>query len=393
MISKRFGIYVGSLSLIALLLSSCAVQPRGILDCRNVLKTAPTVRVALVTDEPGASIGVSGPFTAYSLTTGAALMTAPGLSPCRAQAASGGIWLGGNWLAAREVRIICERDAGANVNGRYYRGQLILRNSGASLTVLNTLDMERYLAGVVGSEAVETWPDDALRAQAVVARTYALYKLKASSAKAFDVAATTDDQVYLGAERETAKLRRIVKETAGIAVLYKDKVFPTYFHSTCAGHTEEVSRALKYESIPPLRGVPCNYCRDSKYYGWWTVNVDVEALSALMRRNGRNVGQVTNVEPLDIGPSQRALRVRVTGTAGTTVMNAYDFRKLVGASQIRNTYFIVRNYGSYFQFLGRGWGHGVGMCQFGAKGMADKGYGFAAILRHYYPGADLARLY
>ena len=105
------------------------------------------------------------------------------------------------------------------------------------------------------------------------------------------------------------------------------------------------------------------------------------------------MGQVTNVEPLDIGPSQRALRVRVTGTAGTTVMNAYDFRKLVGASQIRNTYFIVRNYGSYFQFLGRGWGHGVGMCQFGAKGMADKGYGFAAILRYYYPGADLARLY
>jgi len=320
------------------------------------------------------------------------LMRSPGLSPCPAQAGNGGIWLGGNCLAASEIKIIPERDGGINVNGRYYRGQLIIRNSGG-LTVLNTLDMERYLASVVGSEAVETWPDDALRAQAVVARTYALYKLKASSGNAFDVRATTDDQVYLGTERETGKLRRIVKETAGIAVLYKGKVFPTYFHSTCAGHTEEVSRALKYESIPPLRGVPCNYCTDSKYYGWWTVNVDVEALSSLMRRNGRNVGRVTNVEPLDIGPSGRALKVRVTGDQSTTVMNAYDFRKLVGASQIRNTNFQVRNYGSYFQFLGRGWGHGVGMCQFGSKGMADKGYGFMAIVRYYYPGADIARLY
>ena len=394
MMKRRLGVRVGSLSLVAMLLASCAVQPpKGILNYRNVMRTAPIVRVALVTDEPQASIGVSGAFTACSLRTGAVLMNAPGLPVSPAQAGDGCIWLGGNSLAATEVKIIPERDGGVNVNGSYYRGQLVIRNRGGALTVLNLVDMERYLASVVGSEAIETWPEDALRAQAVVARTYALYKLKASSARAYDVTATTDDQVYLGTARETGKLRQVVKDTTGIAVLWKGQVFPTYFHSTCAGHTEEVSRALKYESIPPLRGVPCNYCTSSKYYGWWTVNVDAEALSGLMRRKAKGVGTVTNIEPLEIGASGRALRVRVTGTGGTTVMNAYDFRKLVGASQIRNTNFQVRNYGSYFQILGRGWGHGVGMCQFGAKGLAEKGYGFAAILRYYYPGADLAYLY
>ncbi len=375
-----------------ILLSSCAEPPKGIVDSRNVLKTAPIVRVGLVVNEPQASVAVAGPFTVSS-PSGATLMNAHSLPSCAVQPGPGGLWLGSDWIAAAEARIIPERDGSVRVNGHSYRGQLLLRNGGGRITVLNLVDMERYLASVVGSEVIESWPEGALRAQAVAARTYALYKMKVSAGKECDARATTADQVYLGTQRETAKLRNVVKETAGIVALHKGQVFPTYFHSTCAGHTEEVSRALKYHSIPPLRGVVCNYCDSSKYYGWWTVVVDADALSAALRRKGHNVGRVTNVEPLEVGPSGRALKVRITSDKGVLVMKAYDFRLLVGPSQIRNTNFKVRNYGGAFEFYGRGWGHGVGMCQFGAKGLADRGYDYSAIIRYYYPTVTLARLY
>lgn len=351
------------------------------------------MRVALVVNESQASIGVSGPFKVTDANTGALLWSSSGLPASPAQAGAGGMWLSTLWLASSEVKLVPERDGNIQVNGRYYRGHLLLRSVGNALTVLNLVDMERYLASVVGSEVIESWPDDALRAQAVAARTYALYKMKSSGNQPFDVQATVADQVYLGTERETAKLRRIVNETSGVVLLYNGKVFPAYFHSTCAGHTEEVSRALKYETIPPLRGVVCNYCSSSKYYGWWTTVISADSLTAALRRAGKNVGRVTDIQPIDIGPSGRALNVKVVHDRGMLVMNAYEFRKLVGASQMRNTNFMVRNYGDSFEILGRGWGHGVGMCQYGAKGMAEKGYSFVAILKYYYPGAVLAQLY
>jgi stage II sporulation protein D len=382
----------GYLLLTALLLSSCAAPPRGIQDYRNVLKQAPVMRVALVLDERQATVGVAGPFKVYSAGKGDELLSCPRLPPCAVQASGEGLCLGDRRLAAGTVRIVPERDGSLYVNGRYYRGELLMKSS-SGLTILNLVDMERYLAGVVGSEAVESWPDDALRAQAVVARTYALNQKKSRDNKAFDVQATVADQVYLGTERETAKLRRIVKETTGIVLLYKGELFTAYFHSTCGGHTEPVSRAFSSPDIPPLRGVECNYCTSSKYYGWWSATLDAESLSAALRKAGKRVGHVTDIEPMDIGPSGRAARVRITHDRGTTVVGAYEFRKIVGANQIRNTNFLVRKYGDTFQFVGRGWGHGVGMCQFGAKGIAEKGYGFTAILKYYYPGATLARLY
>jgi stage II sporulation protein D len=367
-------------------------MPPRVHDYRGFFPKTPMMRVALVLDNPQASIGVAGPFTVRASGSGAELMAGSQLPSCAVQAAGGGMYVGERFLSAKEVRIVPENDGSVSVNGRYYRGQLLVTRAGA-LTVVNLLDMERYLAAVVGSEVIESWPDNALRAQAVVARTYALNQRKAAVNKVFDVQATVADQVYLGTERETSKLRRIVKETAGIVMWYRGKVFPAYFHSTCAGHTEEVSRVFKYPSIPPLCGVECNYCTSSKYWGWWSTTCDADALAAALRRKGKNVGRISDIEPLDKGTSGRALRVRITSDRGVTEVPAYEFRLLVGASQLRNTSFIVRRSGNTFEFLGRGWGHGVGMCQFGTKGMAEKGYGYLAILKHYYPGVTFARIY
>jgi stage II sporulation protein D len=209
----------------------------------------------------------------------------------------------------------------------------------------------------------------------------------------YDLVATVMDQNYVGTSKEDPRLRAAVDRTAGMVLLYQMRLFRCYYHSTCGGHTEAVQDVFPDPALLPLSPVPCPYCRGSKHYRWHSAIAKAELAEAL-RKAGLSARQVVSLQVTSRSRSGRALEVAIgTGEAGGTRMPANDFRLAVGPSRLPSTLFEVRDIGNRLEFQGRGFGHGVGMCQWGARGMAEAHHSAPEILAHYYPGAELHRLY
>lgn len=284
--------------------------------------------------------------------------------------------------------------AALTLDGRRYRGSLALRRAeGGGLDLINVLPVEDYLYGVLGGETYPAWPAAALEAQAIVARSYTLWRMAQRREGHFDLYATVMDQHYPGMAKEDPRLRAAVDRTAGVVLLYQFRLFRCYYHSTCGGHTECVQDVFPDPPLLPLSAVPCGYCKDSKHYSWQRVMPRRELADALVKA-GRGVGELVAVSVSARTSSGRAREIAIEGAGGRrTVMPAADFRLAVGPAKLPSVFFDIRRIPDGFEFSGRGFGHGVGMCQWGARGMAEAGLGAAEILRRYYPGAQLIRLY
>jgi len=330
--------------------------------------------------------------------SGRVLSAGAGLKGCTVSTASAGFLIGGKRIDSRVFKITPSRDGSLSLEGRKYRGSFRFVSNGAgAFNVINLVDLEDYLSSVLAGEMPIDWHDSALRAQAIVSRSYAIYQMKDRKNQPYDLVSTIKDQVYLGLRSETAKSRRILRETRGIIIVYKWRLFPAYFHSTCGGHTENVANVFGTESIPPLEGVRCDFCRDSKYYRW-TISLSADEIRKKLSKGIGNLGAVSYIQPTRFsypvkGDKGRATMVRIGHSSGVTEIKAALFRSLLGTSVLRSTWFQVRRSGDRFIFTGRGWGHGVGMCQCGARGMARKGYDCIDIIRHYYPKAEFVRIY
>lgn len=317
----------------------------------------------------------------------------------------------GGWMAGsrrfptRQLELCPTRNGTLQVNGRAYRGYLRLVAEGGEVRPINCVDLEDYLGAVVTSEMYASFPVEALKAQAIIARTYAMYEKQRHADRDYDVTDDVNSQAYGGIAKETALGRQAAADTRGIMMVYglpgRERIFPTFYSSTCGGGTMSV-RHFKPDvpEIPPLAGgVACPYCRNSKAYFWPAGAVSIphaEAWNRLRAKDARlpadgSKCRVTDGQRDNFG---RLLTVQIVGPDLRLTMLADVMRLALGAGTVRSTMAEMSDTGDALIFRnGRGFGHGVGLCQWGAAGLAGQGQSADAILRYYYPKAAFKRAY
>ena len=266
--------------------------------------------------------------------------------------------------------------------------QLVRRGKG--FLVINRVDLEEYVKGVVPAEVSSNWHQEMLKAQAVAARTYALYQKMLSSTREYDVAATVQDQVYRGKQGIDGGILRAVEETRGLVVTYQNAPIYAAFSSTAAGLTEDALNVWSKE-YPYLKGVECPFDLASPYYQWKS-SFKIDTLEESLRQQGFSVGTIATITPLSFSRGGRVATLRVVHSGGELVLRGEELRKAVGYTIIPSTQFAIDFIGQDLVLSGFGAGHAVGMCQWGAKELAELGYSFSTILQYYYPGTELQPL-
>jgi stage II sporulation protein D len=207
--------------------------------------------------------------------------------------------------------------------------------------------------------------------------------------KSCDFDATSDiySQVYGGKTSERARTNKAVEETKGMVLTYKGNIFPTYYHATCAGKTEDASILWDID-IAPLKGITCNFCKDSPHFRWHAV-LPLGEIEDKINRAGYKIKNIKDILILNRDASSRITNLQIITNQNDKEISAKDFRNAIGPNLIRSTNFNLRVVNRDAVFEGLGWGHGVGMCQWGAYFMAKQGYTFEQILQYYYPGCQL----
>ncbi|HCP07754.1 MAG TPA: stage II sporulation protein SpoIID, partial [Synergistaceae bacterium] len=360
-------------------------------------------------------------------------------------------------------------------NNRPYRGHYRLVQQGAGFNVVNVVGVEDYLKGVLKMEVNPAWPMESLKAQTIIARTYALRNRGRHGSSGFDLCALSHCQVYRGVNAEERVLSKSVDQTRGQVLKYQGALAATFYHADSGGHTADVS-SVWGSSIPYLKGSP----EPMKYqspYSSWTTTMRLSEIQRSLSSKGINVGKLTGISISSIDSAGRTANVTLTGTSGRTTIRASQFRTIVGPDRIRSTFFSIgrdpvaaapaipygntspgsgedeliplnakdeqmliaftqqglfkteelmdmlikpEKRGLYLRkalerqsgpgspqkapsfdapvtgdtvtFSGRGWGHGVGLSQWGAKSLAESGWDHRKILKHYFPGTEISRI-
>ena len=268
--------------------------------------------------------------------------------------------------------------------GRAYRGKLRFVASGNRLKIINVVGLESYLRGVVPAEMQASWELEALKAQAVAARTYTVTSLKPYSD--YDICATTECQKYRGVEIEHARSDQAIVDTVGQVLTYEGRFARTYYHSDSGGVL--ASSAEVWSRAHPYLVAQTDIEINSPHRHWEKV-IDADEVAASLESRGRGVGTVLALRILSYSESGRVTSLEITGSAGSTVLSGTRLTKLLREWGLKSTRFAMV---SDLVARGDGWGHGVGMSQYGAKTLAQSGYGYAQILSFYYPDTVLQRL-
>lgn len=282
----------------------------------------------------------------------------------------------------------------------YYKGYLRIKALPHNkVSIVNIIDMETYLPGVVSSEMSESWHENALAAQAITARTFAFYRIKQLATRKpsqtisdYDLTDDMYSQVYKGESRTGLRTRQAVENTRGIILSYNATVFNCMFHGICGGATESGALVFNLTPIAPLQGRSCGYCYNAKKFSWAAQFTEDEIIKALKLPNAKKIESIQAVKTAPGGHIVE-VGVRITGRYEPIMFNAQRFRIALNPSKLRSTYFKIKRNGNVFNFTGRGWGHAVGMCQEGAKAMADQDFTSLQILEYYYPEAKVVKIY
>jgi len=360
-------------------------------------------------------------------------------------------------------------------NNRPYRGHYRLVQQGSGFNVVNVVGIEDYLKGVLKMEVNPAWPMESLKAQAIIARTYALRNRGRHGSSGFDLCALSHCQVYRGVNAEDQVLTKAVDQTRGQVLKFQGGLAATFYHADSGGHTAEVS-SVWGSSVPYLKGSPEPLKYQSPYSSWQTT-LRLSEIQRVLSSKGIYVGRLTGISVSSTDSGGRAVDVTLTGTAGRTTIRASQFRTIVGPDRIRSTFFTMgggpvaaapfipndttspgsgedkvfpltpkdeqmliaftqqgvfkteelmdmlvkpEKRGFYLRkalerqsgagslqtppsfdapvtgdtvtFSGQGWGHGVGLSQWGAKSLAEAGWDHIRILEHYFPGTEISRI-
>ncbi|MFZ3208252.1 MAG: SpoIID/LytB domain-containing protein [Geobacteraceae bacterium] len=276
------------------------------------------------------------------------------------------------------------------VNGKGYRGSVEITSSGQGLLIVNELPLEDYLVGLINCEISSQWPMEAIKAQAVIARSYALFQKEARSNAPYHLESSVTDQVYEGCDIEDSCAARGVMETDGEVLTYKGRVIQAFYHSNCGGHTE-ASKNVWGMPLPYLQGVDCKYCLAAPS-SRWEQSIPLRKLESLLKASGYQVTGLKEIREGERNRSGRLNGLELTAADGKMTVPAVAFRKAIGYTVIKSTNFEVRTVGDDAFLSGAGYGHGVGLCQWGAKKRAGDGFNYREILSYYYPGVRVEKL-
>lgn len=305
---------------------------------------------------------------------------------------AGGLLLAGAIQAGRVIVVgAADPRYPLAIDGTVYRGAAIVQTaSDGSIDVINVVDLERYLDGVVGSEMDPSWPQAALQAQAIVARTYAVAHLGTREWLGYDLRAGEQDQAYKGVVAETPTVVSAVTTTRGKILVAGADVVHAYYSSCDGGYTS--SGAALADPEPYLVAQQDPYCTTSPDDGW-RASVDAQTFASALRAGFADIGAIVSVAVASRDASGRALSVAISGSKDSRVIPATTFRALAGNHVVRSTRIdSISVRGGVIRVAGEGFGHGVGMAQWGARGMAEAGKTADEILEFYYHGAQFASI-
>ncbi len=351
-----------------------------------------TIRVAVVRDKPQITLTLKGCYEIYALGTDMKILCGSRLKKTIITPTAEGLKINDEDFKIYGVKILTGKDGAIFVNGRRFRGHIdVIRETDLMLLVVNHIDIEDYLFGVLQYEVPFWWPYPALKAQAIAARTYALYQSQVNRKKDYDVTNDTFSQVYGGASKERYRSRKAVIKTQSMVLTYQGKIFPTYYHATCGGYTEDACELWNID-LPPLKGVECGFCKKSPHYDWRS-QMTLKKIEEKLTVGGYKVSQISNIIVLKRDRSKRICDLKILYKGDSLKIGANKFRLLLGSKYIRSANFAVKVKGENAFFKGYGWGHGVGLCQWGAYFMSKKRYKAGEILKYYYPNTEIKNFF
>jgi stage II sporulation protein D len=266
------------------------------------------------------------------------------------------------------------------VMGTHYTGNIDVWKGDNSLYLINELPIEDYVKDVVAVEVRPDWEMEALKAQAVISRTYAVYQKIMNGDSIYHIASSVLDQVYKG-NNPDVRVAYAVEETSGEILTFDNKPVETFYHSTSCGMTENPEEVFG-KSYPYLKSVESN-CEISPYSTW------ERRIQLIEIENALNLSGIKEISIKSYTSTNRVKQLEIIDNSGITTINATDFRKAFGWSRIPSTNFNISRDGDSIIFEGKGYGHGVGLCQWCALQMARDGKNYKEILSFFYPGTTI----
>lgn len=379
------------------LVVGCVAALGCLLSCVLPSDAQTQMRILLLKHQLQAVVASAGGLIVRPYLAGSAPLLTPDVTTVidiRPQA--DGLVLAGSIAAQSQILITPLTDIGLTLDGQEYRGSmLIIRDTDNSLRVVDVVELEQYLYSVVGSEVGASTPASALQAQAIVARTYAVAHLGAHEDLGFDLRAGDADQAYNGIDAESDSVVNAVDATRGVVMLYGNHLANAYYSSCDGGFTSD-GHALN-DPQPYLRAVRDPYCPFSPYMEW-SADVPAAALLSSLADTGALAGSIDvdslqDVRPGPYDESGRLLSLDLIIAGHSFSIPATVFRSAAGTRLVKSTRIHSLSYASgIIRVSGSGYGHGVGMCQLGARGMAQAGLGVYSIINFYYPGTLLTQL-
>ena len=294
-------------------------------------------------------------------------------------------WEGGE---AEELTLTSAKGKTLQVGEKHFPGFLQLRVNDRKLVVINHLPLERYLEGVVSHELPTSWPLEILKAQAVLSRTFALQRMQQNKQRPYDLKATILDQVY-GGHTTATSVRQAVADTQGLVLVHRGSPIEAFFHSCCGGKTELPQNVWRNE-LPYYTSVICPYCAEAPDF-FWEYRLSRTELLSRLRPSFPELRRLYDLSIAERTPANRNRTIKVKAHFKHQLMIPGDqFRALLGYFNLKSTWFKVFHTEEEIQFLGSGSGHGVGLCQWGGRAMAELGKDFRQILAFYFPGVSVS---
>ncbi len=348
------------------------------------------IRVLIIEDKKEITISCATPFIVKNLKGMNTLFRLPADQIAVVRASGKTIMVNDATLPYSSRLMIFPSEEGGvlKVNGKSYRGRIrIQKSTNGGIDVINVLGLEEYLYGVVPKEMSPRWSSEALMAQAIVARSYAVYQKMKNENKDYDVYSTTYSQVYGGLDVESEYSNGAVDKTRGKILIYDNQPVLAYFHSNSGGRTENAKNVWTAD-VPYLKGIPDSYSTKAPNY-LWTLFLSLDEIKVALNKRGFSIGDIYEITAFEVSPSGRVKRVKIFHSGGESILTGNNFRIKVDPTMIKSTLFTMTKERNGISFNGKGYGHGVGLSQWGAYVMAKEGHSYRDILRHYYSEVDI----